>query len=149
LDWNLDQMTGKQPKRKPRPGVDEYGRTPLHYAANDGNASLCVDLLTAGADPNATDDNGWTPLHFAAQVQSAEVTRLLLDAAAKTELRDSYGNTPLWRATVTARGNGDVIALLRRAGADPYAKNNYGNSPISIARETPTAQFFADLPKGR
>jgi hypothetical protein len=52
---------------------------------------------------------------------------------------------------MTARGNGDVIALLRGAGADPYAKNTYGNSLISNAREvdgSPTAQYFADLPGG-
>jgi len=60
-------MTGKQPKRKPRPGVDEYGRTPLHYAAAEGNAEDVVKYLKAGNNPNLQDDNGWSPLHFAAQ----------------------------------------------------------------------------------
>jgi uncharacterized protein len=142
-------MVGKQPKRKARPGVDEYGRTPLHYACNDGNTVLCAELLAAGALPNAHDDNGWVPLHFAAQAQSASVTSLLLHAGAKTEVRDGYGNTPLWRATMTSRGQGEVIALLRAAGADPYAKNNAGVSPINVARSTTNfslAQFFSDLP---
>jgi uncharacterized protein len=142
-------MVGKQPKRKARPGVDEYGRTPLHYACNDGNPILCAELLAAGALPNSRDDNGWVPLHFAAQAQSASVTSLLLNAGAETEVRDAYGNTPLWRATMTSRGQGEVIALLRAAGADPYAKNNAGVSPISVARSTsnfPVAQFFSDLP---
>jgi ankyrin repeat protein len=90
-------MVGRQPKRKSRPGVDEYGRMPLHYACSDGNATLCAELLTAGANPSARDDNGWAPLHFAAQAQSAQVTSLLLNAGAETEARDSHGNTPLWR----------------------------------------------------
>ena len=77
-------MSGKQPKRKSRPGVDELGRTPLHYAAADGDAARVQELLTSGADPNAQDDNGWTPLHFAAQGKSAAITRVLLGAAQKT-----------------------------------------------------------------
>jgi hypothetical protein len=50
---------------------------------------------------------------------------------------------------MTSRGLGEVIVLLRAAGADPYAKNNSGNSPISVARSIanfPVAQFFSDLP---
>jgi uncharacterized protein len=141
-------MVGKQPKRKIRAGVDEYGRTPLHYACNDGNTALCAELLAAGALPNARDDNGWVPLHFAAQAQSVSVTSLLLNAGAEVDVRDSHGNTPLWRATMTSRGQGEVIMLLREAGADPYAKNNTANSPISVARSianVPIAQFFSDL----
>jgi len=142
-------MVGKQPKRKSRPGIDEYGRTPLHYACNDRNTALCAELIAGGALPNMRDDNGWVPLHFAAQAQSASVTSLLLNAGAETEVHDNDGNTPLWRATMTSRGQGDVIKLLRVAGADSYAKNDTGSSPISLARSIanfPIAQFYADLP---
>ena len=110
-------MVGKQPKRKTRPGVDEYGRTPLHYACNDGNAALCAELLAAGAIPNARDNNGWVPLRSAAQAQSASVTSLLLNAGAEVDARDSQGNTPLWRATMTSREQGEVIKLLRLVDA--------------------------------
>jgi ankyrin repeat protein len=140
-------MVGKQPKRKPRPGVDGYGRTPLHYACGDGDSALCAALLAEGADPNIGDDNGWTPLHFAAQSQNPGVVKLLLDAGAHLETRDSFGNTPLWRATFTAHGRGDVILLLPSAGADVNAQNKYGHSPLSMMKEestSPTAQFFAD-----
>ena len=142
-------MTGKQPKRRVRPGVDTYGRTPLHYAAGDGNEARCRELLAAGADPNAQDDNGWAPLHFAAQASSAPVTAVLLGAFANPELRDGQGNTPLSRAVVSSRGEGSVITLLRSAGADPGACNNHGVSPVTLARTIGNfnvAQFFADLP---
>jgi ankyrin repeat protein len=50
---------------------------------------------------------------------------------------------------MTSRGQGEVIELLREAGADPYAENKTGNSPISVARSIANfsiAQFYSDLP---
>jgi ankyrin repeat protein len=127
-------MAGKQPKRKPRPGLDEYGRTPLHQAAAEGNASRTRELLKARADPNTQDDNGWTPLHFAAQAESAAVAELLIAAGGNLEIRDSFGNTVLWRAVFNYRGNGQVITLLRSSRADPCASNHSGVSPVVLAR---------------
>lgn len=142
-------MTRKQPKRNPRPGVDEYGRTPLHYAAADGKVEEVIRLLAAGANPNAQDDNGWSPLHFAAQAVSPGATEALLAAGAQTELKDSFGNTALSKAVFESRGNGSVIQLLRRAGADPHAANSSGVTPLSLARTIANfnvRQFFTDLP---
>ena len=138
-------MTGKNPKRKPRPGVDVYGRTPLHYAANDNLADEVVRLLSIGANVNAQDDNGWTPLHFAAQANSDSVTSALLLAGAETELKDSYGNTPLWRAVFSSKGEGAVIRLLIKAGANPNAENLSKVTPLTLAKDIANydvAQFF-------
>ena len=142
-------MVGNQPKRKERPGVDEYGRISLHYAAGDGNAPLVKQLLSSGVDPNAPDDNDWTPLHFAAQAYSPDVIETLLEAGANPDLQDSFGNTALFRAVFNSRGDGSVIKLLRAAGADPNAENDSGVSPLSLARTIgnyDVAQYFADLP---
>jgi ankyrin repeat protein len=142
-------MAGIQPKRIARPGVDEYGRTPLHYAAVDGDAKLVSKLLLEGANPNAADDRGWVPLHCAAQAISGPVTALLLSAGANIEAKDVYGNTPLHRAVASSRGAGEVIILLRKAGAAATTTNNYGVSPLASAREVTNfdlAQFFTDLP---
>ena len=79
-------MTGKTPKRRPRPGVDKLGRTALHYAANRGSRWQCALLLLLGFKANSPDDNGWTPLHFAAQANSPGVTRSLLRAGADVRL---------------------------------------------------------------
>jgi ankyrin repeat protein len=143
-------MTTKRTKRKERPGVDSFGRTPMHYAAADGNAALVKELLASDTDPNAADDAGWTPLHFAAQKNAPEVVTLLLQAGAGVDPQDSHGNTPLWRAVFHSQGNGAVIELLREAGADPYAENNHGNSPLKLARTIANydvRQFFSDLPE--
>src|SRR6185295_18401314 len=107
-------MAGKQPKRKQRPGIDEYGRTLLHHAAADGQVLEVLRLLTAGANANAQDDNGWSPLHFAAQAVSPGATQALLIAGANFELRDSFGNTPLSTAVFASKGDGSIIELLRR-----------------------------------
>jgi ankyrin repeat protein len=129
--------------------MDRYGRTPLHYAAADGNEVEVRQLLSSGANPNDQDDNGWAPLHFAAQAVSGGVTKVLLEAGADTELEDSFGNTPLWRAAMNSKGDGTVIVLLRQAGANPYANNKSGSSPVAVARTIANfdvSQFFSDLP---
>src|SRR5690349_7649772 len=103
-------MTGKQPKRNQRPGVDPYGRTPLHYAALEGNVPAIESLLAAGASPNAQDDNGWTPLHFAAQERRLEAAELLLARGADPSIVDSHGNGPLGTAVFNARGDIGLVA---------------------------------------
>lgn len=141
-------MSNKPAERGGR-DVDEYGRTPLHYAAAEANADSVHSLLAGGADPNAQDNNGWTPLHFAAQATSVRVTQQLLEAGAEIDARDSYGNTPLSGAAFSSKGRGELILLLRGAGADCWAQNNYGVSPVSLARgigNYDVARFFADLP---
>lgn len=142
-------MTKKQSKRHDRPGIDRYGRTPLHYAALASDAEGVRTLLKDGADPDAPDDNGWTPLHFAAQAGSVPVAEALLSAAADVDPRDSNGNTPLSTAVFNSRGEGALIQLLRSHGADPLAVNAHGISPAGLARgigNYDVAQFFTDVP---
>lgn len=141
-------MVKEHPKRDERPGVDGYGRTPLHYAARDGRTEAVRDLLARGLNPSAADDDRWTPMHFAAQAYAPEVVELLLGAGATVDMEDSHGNTPLWRATFESRGRGEVIRLLRAAGADPWRANRSGVSPVSLARtisNNAVAQFYSDL----
>ncbi len=141
-------MTDKQPKRESREGLDEYGRTPLHYAALNAQSEEVEILLAAGADPNAQDDDGWTPLHCAAQAVSPECTTALLQAGANPSVEDMHGNTPLWRAVFSSKGDGTVIMLLRQAGADHFARNKHGVAPISLARTIANydvAKFFSDV----
>ena len=141
-------MAGKQPKRKPRVGVDEYGRTPLHHAAANSDSGEVSKLLAGGADPSVQDDDGSSPLHFAAQATSPNCVAALLRGGASVASQDSYGNTALWRAVFSSRGDGAVILLLRQAGAEPRTKNQHGVSPVSLARTIANynvACFFSDV----
>jgi len=139
----------KRPAPPSHPGLDREGRSALHYAAQQDNLEGIAGLLREGADPNLQDRSGWTPLHFAAQANSAPCIEALLHGGANPALSDSDGNTALFRAVFASRGSGDVIHLLRAAGADPNALNSHGISPLTLARTISNydvAQFFADLP---
>ncbi|MFE2578684.1 hypothetical protein [Streptomyces sp. NPDC059378] len=46
---------------------------------------------------------------------------------------DRQGNTPLWLAVFTYRGDGAVLSLLVKAGADPDRNNFHGVSPRRLA----------------
>src|SRR5437868_609710 len=93
--------------------LDRLGRSPLHYAATEGNAQAAADRLREGDNPNLADANGWTPLHFAAQARSASVIQLLVEAGAVVDACDAHGNTPLSTAVFNSRGDGEAIRALR------------------------------------
>ena len=70
---------------------DDYGRTPLHIAADVGNIksvrSLCEwDRLLS----NEKNDVDQTPLHIAAVQDEADVCVVLIEAGADLTARDSY-----------------------------------------------------------
>jgi ankyrin repeat protein len=113
--------------------LDSFGRSPLHYAACDGDAKL-VRFHILDCDVKLHDKKGWTPLHFAAQSNAVDCARILLDAGAEIDAVDSYGNTPLSTAVFASKGFGDLILFLRSKGANPEKKNNYGQTPIGLAK---------------
>ena len=129
--------------------MDDYGRTPLHYAALNGDIASTQRLLGEGAIPGSADDDGWTPLHCAVHEGHFDIARVLLNAGADVDALDSHGNTPLFRAVFDSRGRGDLIGLLRERGADPFKQNRHGVSPVGLARTIANfdvAQFFSDVP---
>lgn len=129
--------------------VDEFGRSQLHYACNNGDADSVAELIRAGEDVNLADKQEWTPLHFAAQSSNVSVVAQLLQAGAFVDPTDNFGNTPLARAVFNSRVDGGVITILRDAGADPYLENHHGVSPLALARSIgnrDVAQCFSDLP---
>jgi ankyrin repeat protein len=75
----------------------------------------------------------WTQLHFAADEQDAVAVGALLAAGVDVDAPDGQGDTPLWLAVFTYRGDGAVLALLVKAGADPDKDNFHGVSPRRLA----------------
>jgi ankyrin repeat protein len=103
------------PKRKPRDGVDSYGRSPLHHAVIEDDIILAKSLLSSSAEINLQDDAGYSPLFFAAQNKSLPMIDLLLERKADPNLLDKNGASVLCRALLETRGNADQdAAVLQR-----------------------------------
>ena len=53
--------------------IDDYGRTPLHYACRSGRPETVAILLEAGADVNVLDKKNLTPLHACAEFEEEKL----------------------------------------------------------------------------
>ncbi len=113
--------------------LDREGRTPLFYAAQDGDSAIAADLIRHGANVNAQDKSLKTPLHFAANAYQPEVAELLLKNGASVDAQDAHGNTPLSDAVFDSKGRGQMIKLLLSSGANKALKNKHGVSPEDLA----------------
>lgn len=69
------------------------GNTPLHFAANRGDGSICEALLKSRADPALANSEGNTPLMYAANGGHQAVVKALLEAAAPPGAKSSTGLT--------------------------------------------------------
>ncbi|KAG8233136.1 hypothetical protein J437_LFUL010366 [Ladona fulva] len=74
---------------------DDSGMTPLHWAADRGNAEAVQLLVDAGADVNFKDSEGQTALHYAVSCGHAEVVKILLKAGCSPDAVDNDGEKPL------------------------------------------------------
>lgn len=80
-----------------------FGNTPLHVAAVQGDVDAIELLLSAGADPNALGELGNTPLHDAVISEKLDVIAVLLRAGADPGKRNDDGRTPREVALLTKR----------------------------------------------
>jgi ankyrin repeat protein len=115
---------------------DEYGRTPLSWAAENGHEPVVKLLIEKGADLESKDNEyGRTPLSWAAENGHDSVVKLLVEEGADLESKDNeHGRTPLsWAAE---NGHDSMVKLLIEDGADLESKDDeYGRTPLSWAAE--------------
>ena len=103
--------------------------TPLFMAARRGSPDTVLELLTAGADPNAINGElGYTPVHAAAYWGTPETLHVLLARGARRDDRTGAGETALHLAARAQDALHAVAtcALLLDAGADPLARDLRG-----------------------
>lgn len=79
---------------------DQYGLTPLLYAAAELQVDIVKAFIAAGADCNVANtlDGGKTPLHYAATHMSDKgipTMKVLIDAGADSKKVDADNRTPL------------------------------------------------------
>ena len=74
---------------------EEYGRTPLHFAAGGGKEEVVELLIANGADVNGKVTAGPTPLFLAVRYGQKEVSELLIEKGADVNAKDDDDETPL------------------------------------------------------
>ncbi len=118
--------------------TDDYGMTPLHWAARAGSMQCAEMLLSGGALVNPLNKARRTPLQLAAESNRADMIRLLARHDADLNTQDRKGRTPLHRATY--EGKVEAAEALLEVGADPTVLNKNGKTAFEIARKD--AKYF-------
>ncbi|RHY32155.1 hypothetical protein DYB32_002802 [Aphanomyces invadans] len=136
--WNRVQ---KYLKMKVDPNcLGEHGyigvniRTPMHWAAINGQASTVLALINAGADPNFQDARGRSPLHWAVRNNKTSVVQVLLENGADPNLQDAKGLTPLICAAFAEHVHSDLLRVLVEYGGDiNFRLKSSGDTALHIA----------------
>jgi ankyrin repeat protein len=89
---------------------NNWGWTPLYYAAWVGHKEVAELLIANGADVNKEDDDESTPLHYAALKGQKEIAELLIAKGADMNAVGDLGRTPLDLAYA------EIADLLRKHG---------------------------------
>lgn len=88
---------------------DDYGQTPLMYAAASNDAAMVAFLLGSGADINARSSAGWTALMYAAR-DNPQLLSTLLQAGADRLVINGDGQSA---ADITAQHHPEFLAVFQ------------------------------------
>ncbi len=116
-----------------RPGSD--GKSPLHVAAESGNAAVVKLLLDADAEVNRRDTEGRTALHYSLSRNDFEISKLLIERGADLTAKDhadriagelGYSNSEVaallwWEQVVKLHDQGKIAKLDAMLDAAPGA----------------------------
>ncbi|MGD0503025.1 MAG: ankyrin repeat domain-containing protein [Steroidobacteraceae bacterium] len=111
--------------------TDEFGRSPLSFAAQRGQFGAAAALIDLGADVRTTDRFGTTALMLAAQQTEPALVELLLAHGADSQPLDAEKRTALFYAARADRPA--AVQLLLRAGALPGARDERGYTALDAA----------------
>eukprot|EP00927_Polykrikos_kofoidii_P061913 TRINITY_DN56739_c0_g1_i1.p1 TRINITY_DN56739_c0_g1~~TRINITY_DN56739_c0_g1_i1.p1 ORF type:complete len:1111 (+),score=160.50 TRINITY_DN56739_c0_g1_i1:235-3567(+) len=105
---------------------DDFGWSPLLFAAHLGDAKLIMLLLDAKADIHASCLHGNTSLHLTARNGHQHAASLILSRNADIEATNAHGWTPLmWGALA---GCQEVVSVLLDSGACVASQDTAGRT---------------------
>jgi ankyrin repeat protein len=116
---------------------DDWGHTPLHYAASKGHFQHFRLLFEHAKSKNPTTQHGTSVLHSAAWNGNFLVCSLIVDYLKNkyednlVQFPDFFGQTPFHIAA--SCGNLEVCQLFLENYPDKNPKNRFGNTPLHEA----------------
>jgi ankyrin repeat protein len=108
-------------------GVD----APLADAAEKMDRARIRTLLQQRVDVNTPQIDGMTALHWATYQDDLDTVALLVGAGGNVKAANRYGVTPL--SLACTNGNGAMVELLLKAGADPNTTLPGGETVLMTA----------------
>lgn len=114
---------------------NDFGKTPLIYACDNGYENIVRCLLNSGANIEACDSNEMTPLMHACRHGRLGIVRLLVERRANIFARDKGLMTPFLHASATSSMHIDIIKLLIEHGANVNDSDEFGCTPIIYASQ--------------
>jgi len=121
--------------------ADTNGKTPLHYAAERGDAQLATFFTTLGGNPNALDNTNQSPLTRSITGNNAAVAAVLVGAGADIHLPVAGDTTA---AQLALAGSPEVFrAILTPASIEAHDANN--QSVLHLAAIEGKVQSVQDI----
>ena len=116
------------------PSLEDIDESSLiHSAAEGGNTSIIIKLLSPGLDVDSRNNDGLTPLMTAAISDKQNAFDVLIQNGADPSFKDNNGFSVLHCA---AQGrNTSIVNKLLSLGLDINLKNVYGVTPLTRAIE--------------
>uniref|UniRef100_A0A3Q3GPB0 Neurogenic locus notch homolog protein 1 n=1 Tax=Labrus bergylta TaxID=56723 RepID=A0A3Q3GPB0_9LABR len=90
--------------------IDDFGKSPLHWAAAVNNVEAAIVLLKNSANKDMQNNKEETPLFLAAREGSYETAKVLLDHFANREITDHMDRLP--RDIAQERMHHDIVRLM-------------------------------------
>jgi ankyrin repeat protein len=156
---------------------DGRNRTPLHIAAEQGDAVLAAFFTALGAEVNAVDGQGRTPLSISAEKLDGPTAAVLTEAGADIHYLMSGGKTPALLALAedggflsalltpnsvksadaegrtllhlaALEGKRSAVTAVLGAGAEVNAKDKAGRTPLDLALTRPDSKSHVESAEG-
>ena len=126
---------------------DEYGRTPIYKAAQNGHTENVKILAPLTDNPNAPNEYGSTPIYWAAWRGHTEIVKILAPLTENPNAPDSNALTPIYWAAI--KGHTEIVKILAPLTDNPNAPNNVGETPSAVAKNSKIREILESFNTSR